>query len=104
MKKRWKKVERHVSDALGKEAELVTGGKRSPLGGTFYEPTLLSHCSDDMIITHEETFGPVAACFRFESEKEVLYRANNTPFGLAAYFYTKTSPASSASRKPLKPA
>ncbi len=83
------KVERHVSDALGKEAELVTGGKRSPLGGTFYEPTLLSHCSDDMIIAHEETFGPVAACFRFESEKEVLYRANNTPFGLAAYFYTK---------------
>lgn len=83
------KVERHVSDALAKEAELVTGGKRSPLGGTFYEPTLLSHCSDDMIIAHEETFGPVAACFRFESEKEVLYRANNTPFGLAAYFYTK---------------
>lgn len=67
----------------------MTGGKRSPLGGTFYEPTLLSHCSDDMALAHEETFGPVAACFRFQTEQEAVYRANNTPFGLAAYFYTK---------------
>lgn len=83
------KVERHVQDALAKEAELVTGGHRSALGGTFYEPTLLSHCTDDMLIASEETFGPVAACFRFETEQEAINRANNTPFGLAAYFYTK---------------
>ena len=83
------KVERHVKDALDKGAEIVTGGKQSPLGGTFYEPTLLSHCSDDMVLAHEETFGPVAACFRFETEQEAIHRANNTHFGLAAYFYTK---------------
>ncbi len=83
------KVERHVSDAITKNAEIVIGGKRHSSGELFYEPTLLSHCSDDMLVAHEETFGPIAACFRFESEKEAIYRANNTPFGLAAYFYTK---------------
>lgn len=83
------KVERHVADAIGKGAKCVIGGTRSPLGGTFYEPTLLSHCSDDMLIRQEETFGPVAACFSFNTEQEAINRANNTPFGLAAYFYTK---------------
>ncbi len=83
------KVERHVADALGKGAKAVIGGQRSSLGRTFYEPTVLSRCSDDMVIAHEETFGPVAACFRFDSEHEAVHRANHTPFGLAAYFYTQ---------------
>ena len=83
------KVERHVKDAVEKGAKTVIGGKRSGLGGTFYEPTVLSHCSDDMVIAHEETFGPVAACFRCANEYEAVNRANYTPFGLAAYFYTK---------------
>ncbi len=83
------KVERHVADAIEKGAKAVAGGKRSILGRTFYEPTVLSHCEDNMLIAHEETFGPVAACFRFATEDEAIHRANFTPFGLAAYFYTK---------------
>ena len=83
------KVERHVNDAVEKGAKIAIGGKRSALGGTFYEPTVLSHCSDNMVIAHEETFGPVAACFRFANEPEAVNRANDTPFGLAAYCYTK---------------
>lgn len=83
------KVERHVKDALDKGGKLVTGGTISPLGGTFYEPTLIADCRDDMIVAHEETFGPVVACFRFAAEDEAVTRANHTPFGLAAYFYTR---------------
>ncbi len=83
------KVERHVNDATAKGAKVVAGGKRSALGGTFYEPTVLAKCSDDMAIAHEETCGPVAACFKFADEAEAINRANYTPFGLAAYCYTK---------------
>ncbi|MDB5980713.1 MAG: succinate-semialdehyde dehdyrogenase [Pseudomonas sp.] len=83
------KVEAHVSDALEKGAKVLCGGQRHALGGTFYEPTVLTHVSGDMLIAHEETFGPVAACFRFKDETEVLQRANDTPFGLSAYFYSR---------------
>lgn len=83
------KVERHVSDAKSKGGKVIVGGKQSPLGGTFYEPTLITDANDDMMLAHEETFGPVVACFRFGTEEEAIRRANNTPFGLAAYFYSR---------------
>ncbi|SDZ55924.1 NAD-dependent succinate-semialdehyde dehydrogenase [Pseudomonas sp. NFIX28] len=83
------KVELHVGDALEKGARLLCGGRRHALGGTFFEPTLLTEASSDMLIAQEETFGPVAACFRFKDEAEVLQRANDTPFGLSAYFYSR---------------
>lgn len=83
------KVEAHVGDALEKGATVLCGGQRHALGGTFYEPTVLTNVSGDMLIAHEETFGPVAACFRFKDETEVLQRANDTPFGLSAYFYSR---------------
>ncbi len=83
------KVESHVSDALEKGATLLCGGRRHALGGTFYEPTILTEVSGDMLIAQDETFGPVAACFRFKDEAEVLARANDTPFGLSAYFYSR---------------
>lgn len=85
------KVERHVQDALEKGAELLAGGKRpdkSILKGSFYEPTVLKNVDESMLIAHEETFGPVAPIFTFETEEEVIEKANNTPYGLAAYFYT----------------
>ncbi|MGE8064827.1 NAD-dependent succinate-semialdehyde dehydrogenase [Pseudomonas sp. NPDC089569] len=83
------KVEQHVSDALGKGAKVLCGGRRHALGGTFYEPTILAEASADMLIAQDETFGPVAACFRFKDEAEVLQRANDTPYGLSAYFYSR---------------
>lgn len=83
------KVEAHVADATAKGAAVVTGGKRHALGGTFYEPTVLAGMTRDMLIAEEETFGPVAACFRFETEEEAIAVANDTPFGLSAYFYTR---------------
>ncbi|SAL50876.1 NAD-dependent succinate-semialdehyde dehydrogenase [Caballeronia humi] len=83
------KVQRHVDDALGHGAAVLTGGRAHPLGGTFYEPTVLTGASEDMLIAQEETFGPVAACFRFDTEAEAIHRANDTPFGLSAYFYTR---------------
>ncbi|WP_116473834.1 NAD-dependent succinate-semialdehyde dehydrogenase [Zobellella maritima] len=82
------KVERHVADALAKGGRLVCGGQPHSLGGTFYQPTVIADANEDMMLAQEETFGPVAACFRFKDEEEVLARANATPFGLAAYFYT----------------
>jgi succinate-semialdehyde dehydrogenase/glutarate-semialdehyde dehydrogenase len=84
-----KKVETHVADALQKGAKTLTGGKRHALGGTFYEPTVLVDASRSMLIAAEETFGPVAACFRFHTEEEAIAAANDTPFGLSAYFYTR---------------
>lgn len=84
-----KKVEQHVSDALSKGAQLVCGGQPHALGGTFYQATVLADASDDMLLAQEETFGPVAACFRFKDEAEAVSRANATPFGLAAYFYSQ---------------
>ncbi|MBB4105555.1 NAD-dependent succinate-semialdehyde dehydrogenase [Allorhizobium borbori] len=83
------KVESHVADAVSKGAKIVTGGKRHALGGTFFEPTVLTGTTQDMKIAREETFGPVAPLFRFETEEEVVAMANDTEFGLAAYFYTE---------------
>ena len=84
-----KKVETHVADALQKGAKVLTGAKRHALGGTFYEPTVLVDASESMLIAGEETFGPVAACFRFKTEEEAIAAANDSPFGLSAYFYTR---------------
>ena len=83
------KVESHIKDALDKGARLVTGGKRHKLGGTFFEPTVLADATPDMKIFREETFGPVAPLFRFKTEEEAIKMANDTEFGLAAYFYTR---------------
>ncbi|QRY79462.1 NAD-dependent succinate-semialdehyde dehydrogenase [Pseudomonas sp. PDNC002] len=83
------KVEQHVGDALEKGARLLCGGRRHALGGTFYEPTVLAEANPQMLIASEETFGPVAACFRFRDESEVLSLANDTPYGLSAYFYSR---------------
>ena len=85
----FEKVERHIADALSKGAKLVTGGKPSPLGGTYYEPTILDNVSNDMLITYEETFGPVAPIISFESDEEVVKLANNSQYGLASYFYSR---------------
>jgi succinate-semialdehyde dehydrogenase / glutarate-semialdehyde dehydrogenase len=85
----FRKVGDHVTDALSKGATVLTGGRAHVLGGTFYEPTVLVHANRTMSIAQEETFGPVAACFRFETEAEAITLANDTPFGLAAYFYTR---------------
>jgi len=83
------KVHEHVEDAIAKGATALAGGKAHALGGNFWQPTVLTNCSDSMKLAAEETFGPVAACFRFTTEDEVIHRANDTPFGLAAYFYTQ---------------
>jgi len=83
------KVEEHVADAVAKGAQVATGGRRHALGGTFYEPTVLTHVTPAMKIAGEETFGPVAPLFRFETEAEAIRLANDTEFGLAAYFYTR---------------
>jgi len=83
------KVEQHVADALKKGARVVVGGKRHTLGGSFYQPTVLADVTTDMMVTREETFGPVAPLFRFKTDAEAIKMANDTEFGLAAYFYTR---------------
>ncbi len=83
-----KKVSLHIKDAKDKGAKIATGGNPHALGGLFFEPTVLTGVTDDMLIAKEETFGPVAPIFSFESEQEVIRRANDTSYGLAAYFYT----------------
>jgi succinate-semialdehyde dehydrogenase/glutarate-semialdehyde dehydrogenase len=83
------KVEEHVSDATAKGAKVAVGGARHERGGTFYQPTVLTEVTTDMKVTREETFGPVAPLFRFKSEEEAIVMANDTPFGLAAYFYAR---------------
>jgi len=83
------KIEEHIADALRKGAAIAYGGKRHALGGTFFEPTILKNVKPDMLIAREETFGPVAPLFRFKTEQEALRMANDTEFGLAAYFYTR---------------
>jgi succinate-semialdehyde dehydrogenase/glutarate-semialdehyde dehydrogenase len=83
------KVERHIQDAVQNGAKLVTGGKRHSLGGTFYEPTVLTEATPGMALAREETFGPVSALFRFKDENEAVKIANDTEFGLAAYFCTR---------------
>ena len=83
------KVEAQVADAKSKGAQVILGGHRHELGGTFYEPTIMTEVTRDMLISSEETFGPVAPLFKFEDEDEVIAQANDTPFGLASYFYAK---------------
>ncbi|MDE2792563.1 MAG: NAD-dependent succinate-semialdehyde dehydrogenase [Paracoccaceae bacterium] len=83
------KVEEHISDAVAKGAKVVTGGNRHDLGGTFFEPTVLTGVTPDMVVTRDETFGPVAPLFRFDDEADVIEQANDTIFGLAAYFYAR---------------
>ena len=83
------KVERHVADAVAQGAKVLTGGQRHALGGTFYEPTVLSEATQEMLVAREETFGPVAPLFRFRNDDEAIQLANATEFGLAAYFYSR---------------
>ena len=83
------KVEEHLQDALAKGARVVQGGQRHALGGTFFEPTVLTGVTPKMLVAREETFGPIAPLFRFESEADGIRMANDTEFGLAAYFYTR---------------
>ena len=83
------KVKAHVADALEKGAQLIIGGKSHALGGTFYEPTVLSGVKKGMLITEEETFGPVAAVIPFSDETEVIRMANDSEYGLASYFYSR---------------
>ena len=83
------KVEAHVTDAVAKGAKIVVGGGRHALGGTFFEPTVITGATLDMAFAQEETFGPVAPLFRFKTEAEAIAIANGTPFGLASYFYAR---------------
>ena len=83
------KVEEHIADAVGKGATVAVGGRRHALGGSFFEPTLLTGVTTAMAVAREETFGPVAPLFRFSTEDEAIRMANDTEFGLAAYFYSR---------------
>ena len=85
------KVQSHIADALGKGARVVLGGKPHALGGTFFEPTILSGVTQAMRVAREETFGPLAPIFRFDTEEEIVAAANDTEYGLAAYFYTENA-------------
>jgi len=81
------KVQAHIDDAVQKGASILTGGKR--IEGNFFSPTVLVNMSNDSLIKHEETFGPICALFKFSTEEEVIEEANDTPFGLASYFYSE---------------
>ncbi|XDA04197.1 NADP-dependent succinate-semialdehyde dehydrogenase (plasmid) [Cupriavidus sp. Agwp_2] len=83
------KVESHITDALGKGARLLAGGKRHALGGTFFEPTVLADVTPAMRVAREETFGPLAPLFRFSTDEEAIAMANDTEFGLASYFFSR---------------
>ncbi|WP_254277086.1 NAD-dependent succinate-semialdehyde dehydrogenase [Halomonas sp. 3H] len=83
------KVEAHIADALAKGGRLVTGGKPHALGGTFFEPTVIADVTEEMRVAREETFGPLAPVFRFETDEQAIAMANATEFGLAAYFYAR---------------
>lgn len=84
-----KKVEAHIADAVNKGAQIVLGGKRHPLGHGFFEPTVITEVTSDMSFAREETFGPVAAIFKFSTDEEVIKLANETEYGLAGYFYSR---------------
>ncbi|MDH4190097.1 MAG: NADP-dependent succinate-semialdehyde dehydrogenase [Betaproteobacteria bacterium] len=84
-----RKVEQHVADALGKGAKLILGGKRHEKGGLFFQPTVITGVTPDMMVSFEETFGPLAPLIRFKTEDDVIALANNTEFGLASYFYSR---------------
>lgn len=83
------KVEQHIADALAHGGRVLVGGGRHPLGGTFFEPTVIARASQQMLLAREETFGPVAPIFEFDTEMEAIERANATEFGLASYFYAR---------------
>jgi succinate-semialdehyde dehydrogenase/glutarate-semialdehyde dehydrogenase len=83
------KIEEHIADAVEKGAHVALGGKRHALGGTFFEPTILTDVTPDMKVAKEETFGPLAPLFRFKTEAEAIQMANDTEFGLASYFYSR---------------
>ncbi|MGH8744487.1 MAG: aldehyde dehydrogenase family protein, partial [Burkholderiales bacterium] len=83
------KVEDHIADAKAKGAKVLLGGKRHARGGTFFEPTVLTDVTTSMKVAQEETFGPVAPLFRFKTEQDAVHIANDTPFGLAGYFYSR---------------
>ena len=83
------KVQEHIDDAISKGARVLTGGKAHELGGLFYEPTVLVDVTNEMVVTHDETFGPVAPIYRFTEEAEGVAMANDTEFGLASYFYAR---------------
>ncbi|MEQ1079012.1 NAD-dependent succinate-semialdehyde dehydrogenase [Acinetobacter seifertii] len=85
------KVQSHIADATEKGATVRIGGKRSALGGTFFEPTVLTGVTQDMKVSKEETFGPLAPLFRFKTEDEAVAMANDTEFGLAAYLFTQST-------------
>lgn len=83
------KVEEHITDAVSKGAKIETGGKPHELGGTFFQPTILTGVTQEMNVSKEETFGPMAPLFKFDDVDDVIEMANDTIFGLAAYFYAK---------------
>lgn len=83
------KVEEHIKDAVSKGGKVLTGGKRHALGGSFFQPTIVTGVTQDMMVAQEETFGPMAPLFKFETEQEAITFANDTIFGLAAYFYAQ---------------
>ncbi len=83
------KVEEHIADVIKGGGKIVTGGKRHALGGTFFEPTVVTGVTPQMLVANEETFGPLAPLFKFDTEEEVIKRANDTIFGLASYFYAR---------------
>ncbi|KIP98409.1 MULTISPECIES: NAD-dependent succinate-semialdehyde dehydrogenase [Pseudomonas] len=83
------KVQEHIEDALGKGAKVLAGGKSHRLGGNFFEPTVLGDVTPDMLVARDETFGPLAPIFRFDSEEQAIAMANDTEFGLASYLYTR---------------
>jgi succinate-semialdehyde dehydrogenase/glutarate-semialdehyde dehydrogenase len=83
------KVQDHIADATAKGAEVILGGNPSELGGTFFQPTIVTGATKDMLFSTDETFGPLAPLFKFEDEGEVIALANDTIFGLASYFYAK---------------
>ncbi|MFN3971362.1 MAG: NAD-dependent succinate-semialdehyde dehydrogenase [Gemmobacter sp.] len=83
------KVEEHIADATAKGGRVIVGGKRHALGGSFFEPTIITGVTQEMAVAQEETFGPVAPLFRFDTEEQAIHHANDTIFGLAAYFYAR---------------
>ena len=83
------KVKEHIADAVSKGGRVLTGGKRHRLGGTFFQPTVIADVTPKMMVAREETFGPLAPIFRFRTEKQAIRMANDTEFGLAAYFYAR---------------
>jgi succinate-semialdehyde dehydrogenase/glutarate-semialdehyde dehydrogenase len=83
------KVEAHIADATSKGARIIVGGQRHPLGGSFFAPTVLAEVTPDMVVSREETFGPVAPLYRFETDADAIRLANDTEFGLASYFYSR---------------